>query len=137
MTRKSFSTPKVNKDRAITFDVDGHELKVKHTIPGMKMIGIMAVLDGERLVNEDGSGTAGTLRQFFNDVFFDEESREKGFKVLYDEENVIPFATLIEIAQWIVSEMMENPTKSDESSTSTSTSTGDDSSENTSQEDAT
>lgn len=137
MTRKSFSTPKVNKDKAIKFDVDGHELKVKRTIPGMKMIGIMAVLDGERLVNEDGSGTAGTLRQFFNDVFFDEESREAGFKVLYDEENIIPFATLIEIAQWIVSEMMENPTKSDESSTSTSTSTGDDSSENTLQEDAT
>lgn len=137
MTRKSFSTPKVDKDKPITFDVDGVELKAKRTMPGMKMIGVMAVLDGERLVNEDGTGTAGTLRQFFSDVFFDEESRKKGFEVLYSEEDIIPFPTLIEIAQWLVGEMMENPTKSEESSSDTSTKTGDDSSENTSQEDAT
>lgn len=137
MTRKSFSSPKVDKNKPITFDVNGVELKVKPTIPGMKMIGVMAVLDGERLVNDDGTGTAGTLRQFFSDVFYDEESRAAGFKVLYDEENIVPFATLIEIAQWLVSEIMENPTKSEESSSDTSKPTGDDSSENTSQEDAT
>lgn len=137
MTRKSFSTPKVDKNKPITFDVNGVELKVKRTMPGMKMIGIMAVLDGERLVNDDGTGTAGTLRQFFSDVFYDEESREKGFETLYNEEDIVSFATLIEIAQWIVAEMMENPTKSDESSSDTSEKTGDDSSENTLHEDAT
>lgn len=137
MTRKSFSSPKDKKNKPISFDVNGVELLAKPTMPGMKMLGVMAVLDGERLVNDDGSGTAGTLRRFFEDVFLDDENREKGLKALYDDTDVVPFEMVIEIAQWLVAEMMENPTKSEDSSSDTSEKTGDDSSENTSHGDAT
>lgn len=137
MTRKSFSAPKAKKTDPIVFDINGVEVKAKPSMPGMKMIGVMAVLDGERLVNDDGSGTAVTLRRFFEDVFLDAEERDKALKALYSEEDIVPFAMLIEIAQWLVEQLMENPTKSDESSSTTSEKTGDDSSDDTSHSDVT
>lgn len=108
----------------MVMEIHGREFKVRGEMSGLRLL---RMIDAMESSEEEGVDVE-MLISFIRDAFLAAD-REAGMEALEDQDQVVPFAMLIEIVQWLVSEYTGNPTEQPSPSETSSETIGSSSSE--------